>query len=750
MVQVVSYWRPTDGIGDTPRMMIRVSLALMLLMQACRCGEVLDQAEGSILGQVCYADDVGTHRRGDPYAGPVRATRDDGVVLDNVDTRADGSFSFVNVQDGNYRVFIDDGEYARELNAALNVNGAAALVFELPGRDPTNFDDACATPPADAIGCVSGTICNRHTGEVTGRLPITLSVGGESVSNNSNEDGTFRICADRSGQGLLEIGNPYNRAFAVTLSDTTDATILDLADGRCASDANPLYGNISGFLCEPGTTDPLTQGTITVEGPEGGAEPQEITEPIDAAGTFFFSGLEPGRYDVRSSGSFQTRVVVVANETASVTDTVNCGNVTPVGQVVGSSCAFDSAVELVDGAGNVVSTTTSSPTGAFSFADVLPGLYTLRIRGAAGTRVVGPFEVVAYQATSPINEPADDCIPTEQCMPFTLDPREVSDGRILLVIDRSGSMGRPEPNIPGKWDFTVDAIDRLLIGDASRPPLAPSVDVGLMLYPAVPEGGRICTVGSVIETLESSNRQTIMNALNGTTPAGGTPTAATIRAARDVVAAALQGEGANRPLAVVLATDGAPNCQCEPQSDNGADVCYNPHTTCNCSQIEPNPDPERAQVDGNCSPALCLDDTATYTALQSITALNVPTYVIGTSVGAFAQVMNGMATAGGTARAGDTQYYPVERANELDAVLNEITSRILSCSLNVPGDGALSGPNVVMTVSLGGQEIPRDVSHTNGWDFAGNGTRTIEIHGPACDRVNASNDNVEVLRCERQ
>ena len=36
---------------------------------------------------------------------------------------------------------------------------------------------------------------------------------------------------------------------------------------------------------------------------------------------------------------------------------------------------------------------------------------------------------------------------------------------------------------------------------------------------------------------------------------------------------------------------------------------------------------------------------------------------------------------------------------------------------------------------VGGLEIPRDTSHTNGWDLVDSSATAIQIYGPVCDDI---------------
>jgi hypothetical protein len=713
-----------------------VFCAVMSLSMLAGCpDEELVVSNGVIFGQACYQDG------GAPIVNAVVGARSGGVDVPVRRASSTGAYRLEGLPAGSYEVFTTAP--VQQPLGTIVIGGAEELVRELT-------EVACRDIPNTDGGCITGQICNRHTGEVYTQLDVSLNLAGRIVGTaKTDADGNFRVCSLEPGQAILEVAAPYSRSFPVVIGGEGSSTVFDLAQ-ECNADDNVALGNLFGEFCDPATSGALQGAPVSVQGPSvpvAGVEPVDFQELTDTLGTFYLSGLYPGDYNV-TVGSFQTTVTIVARQTSTVTDVVNCGAVPPVGRVNGQSCEWGAQVELVNSQDVIFGAVTSSAVGVFEFVDVPPGVYTVRIYGIDATRLVGPFEVVAYQATSAIAEPADNCGGDGTCEQIPLDRREVSDGRILFVVDKSGSMGCPaeQPDCYSKWDFTREALTGLMQGTADVAPLPPAVEVGMVLYPGETTTSDAiqpnCTTGTILEPLSASSRPAIAARLAATIPAGGTPTAASMAVARNAVQAALQGAGAARPLAVVLATDGAPNCAC-PGGECQWETDNSQLQTCRCTSGVAG-----GAVTTDCNRVNCINDTATYAELTAVSGLGVDTYVIGTGVANYADVMNTMATAGGTARAGAVQYYPVEQATELNQALAEITSRILSCSLLVPGDGVLNGGDVVVTVSIDGVEIPRDTTRGNGWDFLPGAERNIELYGAACDRVNGSNSNVIVERCE--
>jgi hypothetical protein len=211
----------------------------------------------------------------------------------------------------------------------------------------------------------------------------------------------------------------------------------------------------------------------------------------------------------------------------------------------------------------------------------------------------------------------------------------------------------------------------------------------------------------------------------GVSPFGGTPTASTFQA---IMSTLLSLSGRTY---VVLATDGAPNCNegatcaaadCIPNIE-GDPAC--PSST-NCCDAE----------SGAFGPSLCLQGKETRQAIAQLYQAGIRTYVIGlpsaageVGVPAYASVLDGMAVAGGTARTTTPKYYAVGALSELDQVLASIGSRVvLSCDFKlaeVPPDASQ------VNVYLDQDELAYDA--VDGWVWTG--AQSLELRGAACERL---------------
>jgi hypothetical protein len=147
---------------------------------------------------------------------------------------------------------------------------------------------------------------------------------------------------------------------------------------------------------------------------------------------------------------------------------------------------------------------------------------------------------------------------------------------------------------------------------------------------------------------------------------------------------------------VLLATDGLPNCG-PPTKDGGTEET--------------------------------VDETVA--AIAALHGDGINTYVIGFGAdftGGGPALMR-MAVAGGTGMP-----YNAMSAADLDAAFDSIAAEVIPPSCTVMLDGPVRDPMLFRVSFDGGPLIPRDTSHTSGWDYDP-ATNTITFYGPDCGRV---------------
>lgn len=301
-------------------------------------------------------------------------------------------------------------------------------------------------------------------------------------------------------------------------------------------------------------------------------------------------------------------------------------------------------------------------------------------RVGGGSSSVGSSGGMNKDDANPASQVCESLAGLGECGNTTV-AADIRTVNILLVIDKSGSMSdAPAGFEVNKWSAVKTALSRALGG------VAADVNLGLLLYPysttqeipllcrggccEVPDGASAVNVD-----IDAGDRAlpTILNALNATSPGGGTPTAAALARANEYFKVGA-GAGLRGNNYVLLATDGGPNCNAN--NSCGAERC-----TTNLDQ----------QCDsGNCCKSVgegCLDDAAVTQQIEALKANGVRTFVVGIpGTENYASYLNTFAEAGGVANPGaPPSYYAVSAMGGVQGlvdVFSGITTQLVhSCTL---------------------------------------------------------------------
>jgi hypothetical protein len=303
--------------------------------------------------------------------------------------------------------------------------------------------------------------------------------------------------------------------------------------------------------------------------------------------------------------------------------------------------------------------------------------------------------------------------------PVPVDPNVPN---LYFVLDISGSM------LGDKWTNVRAAASSLIRG------LGPNARFGATVFPA--PGANQCAAGIEVMPLRLGDTQgatvSAFTTATALTPNGGTPTAATFRS---LVAKFRNLSGVSF---AILATDGGPNCnssfvscsldQCTRNIDSLSSRCV-PNTAPNCC------DP--AQM-GNGEG--CLDGDATTQAVSDLRAIGVPTYVMGIPGSSpYGPTLDQIASAGGTARAGQPGYYAVNTVDEaaLTSAFQDIAAQAMkSCVLKLAR--AVADPKKV-NVYVDGMIVPSG----GGWSLSG---QTVTLEGATCASLQTGQGGVPPIR----
>ncbi len=325
------------------------------------------------------------------------------------------------------------------------------------------------------------------------------------------------------------------------------------------------------------------------------------------------------------------------------------------------------------------------------------------------------------QIDAPIDAPIDVIEEPVGCIPGTFT-FSLAIPQLMFVLDRSGSMDfglssntPPTVGQPSRWSALEAALSQTIT------PFSGQIAMGARFYPAANADGfdpvLACIQDPPIGIAPAlNNADKILEVFTKTRPVGGTPTATALQMAAQELST-------SRAVAraMVVATDGAPNCN---SALNG--------NTCTCTSTSP------LACTGSNGGTNCLDDTQTVQMIANIyNTRKIPVYVIGIGVtGGFASTLDAMALAGGRPRNGSPRYYRATSPAEMTSAFTVVRDSVAKCSYITPSSP--QDPDAI-TVDIDGELIARDPTHADGWDWIDQAYGHLQLFGPACTKASATN-----------
>lgn len=554
----------------------------------------------------------------------------------------------------------------------------------------------CEVEPLNAVpGRVAGILCDALTGAPAPALAISVvPAAGAALRSETDEAGSFLVDGVPAGPATLVVGD---REIELLVSSDGTTTVDDPA---CRDvPPGPGFGDIIGTVCNRHTGALVQAATVTVPLDSGNLE-----TTTDADGHFQLWSVPSGARAVIVSGDgFQRTwlVEVIGGAVVEIPSEGACRSATAEeGMLSGTFCdplaseggapLTGARVAITDVAGEL-HTELTDVEGAFLAGPLPPGL--ARVRITRGSLLIERTAVIVAGAEAQLSN-GGACI-VEQCTESQLQ----SDGRteLIFVVDRSGSMNFGAPGYDGtRWEGVVGAIE----GVSSQ--LDARIAFGLALYPSL-ESNECGTTGPyVVPAFDNGPAVAARLSDFDSEPAGATPTAAALESVRAWHLA----NPTDRKRAVLLATDGAPNCNSS----------LNP-ATCVCSSGD-----NRCATSGEAYQ--CLDDDAAVAAVDALHALGVDAYIIGVpGVESFGYVLDRMAEAGGSVR-----HYVARDVDTLEAAVVDIARRAGGCTVRVSEDLSTIAR---LDIAIDGAPIAYDPLHDDGYEIVD--AHHVELYGEACE-----------------
>jgi hypothetical protein len=331
---------------------------------------------------------------------------------------------------------------------------------------------------------------------------------------------------------------------------------------------------------------------------------------------------------------------------------------------------------------------------------------TINPSGGGGLSGIGNFPpaggagLVGGTAGFPGNECGGREFPLDRVLP-----------ELLIVLDTSASMNDAfdGPCAGGCGDRSKWAAARAAINDAAF--YLPAI-WGLKF---VAETRNVCDTGGIAVPIGFDSDVRIPYAFasrssgSGLDVPGNTPT----RAAIDVAAAHLSGRPPGPHHAIVLLTDGAPDCKLA-----SSDI-------------------------------LTSDAAGAVQAIEDARSWGFDTLVVG--IGnidpAVAAVLDAMARAGGRAAAGTPAYVPAPTERAISAALSQLVEQEAGCTFYTPDPPTNDGTTSRFNIGVYVNDLAIPMGGDSGWTYTDDTGGAIELHGAACDAARAGQVVKAVFRC---
>ncbi|MDB4998834.1 MAG: hypothetical protein JWM74_6266 [Myxococcaceae bacterium] len=311
---------------------------------------------------------------------------------------------------------------------------------------------------------------------------------------------------------------------------------------------------------------------------------------------------------------------------------------------------------------------------------------------------------------------------------------QLAAAQLMFVIDRSGSMaldlsGNTPRLAPTRWQTLETGLRQTIV------PFSAQLAMGAKFFPEPTnnqgDAEQACRTDQGVGIPPAlNNANAILDVFTKTSPRGGTPTSEAVRLAAEYVA-----NQRTVARAIVLATDGAPNC-------NGK---LN-RQTCTCTSTDSTAC--RGQFDGQYE---CLDDTRTITVIGDIfKTRQIPVYVVGiggSELPAYLATLDAMAVAGGRPKPVSPKYYHVQTPTEMNSALTTIRDSVSRCTFITPS--VPTDPNAI-SIEINGAQVPRDPTRVEGWDWVDQTYGVVAFFGTACTSASGGGAKVGgVVACPK-
>jgi len=268
-------------------------------------------------------------------------------------------------------------------NVVATVTTAANGAYSFPNLMPGTY----TVRETDLMGWYSTTDVSAPNDNL---IPVTLVIGQNAVGNNFHDTQRAaigdRVWVDANGNGQQDGGELGLSNVVVRLYDVNSVVV-----GTATSSVSGAYAftNLAAGTYTVGFTPPAGYLLTTSNVGSDDTDSDPLTGTNRTATVTLASGqsdstVDAGLYAAASISGF-VRVDLNGNGVVEAGDTNGIAGV---------------MLQLLDAASNVVATATTAADGAYSFADLRPGTYTVR-----------ETDLTGWYSTTDVSAPNDNLIP---------------------------------------------------------------------------------------------------------------------------------------------------------------------------------------------------------------------------------------------------------------------------------------------------------------------------------------------------
>ena len=286
---------------------------------------------------------------------------------------------------GNYQIpALAPGNYTLQIGA--NLYQTLLVAVSVQANQTTTVNASLQANP----GSVQGTVSDARTTNALPNAQVQLFAGSNLVAFLlTDTNGNYLITGIAPGQYSVTatLSNYQTLVETVTIQSNATSTV------NFALQQSP--GSVIGTVLSTTTGNPIVGANVNIY--QGSNILASATS--DSNGNYVLNNLAPGQYTLVASGNLFQNASQGATVVASQTTTANFSLADQPGSITGTVIGAAASIDLLQGQSLIASTTTASD-GSFSFLNLAPENYLLRVQAQNFQTALLGATVVANMTTT--------------------------------------------------------------------------------------------------------------------------------------------------------------------------------------------------------------------------------------------------------------------------------------------------------------------------------------------------------------